>query len=248
MLEEVMRAYSDPAIAPRLLVLSGITFLFGYVQYIYSFRLVLRERKGPFPIWMHTLYLAHDFTGAVVFYLLAQQHDWFWFFSATSIALLVWNGFELFNLYMAIKVERQEIWGRFYAAPVTERQALLRIVGQVALFFAVVNLLRAFMDDTVMFKWFVLTNIVMCVAPGFLWNERQSRSGSSVGLAVILVLTAINTFLPPGFGMFATASGFFDQPWFYITGLVVTAFAVRNLFMLLKFQPKPASDGRKPIW
>ena len=100
-----------------------------------------------------------------------------------------------------------------------------------------------------MFKWFALTNAIMAVFPGFLWNERQSRSGSSVGLAILIVLVSANTFLPPGFGMFTTASTFFDQPWFYIAGVVCTAFAIRHLVMLLKYPPKEAVAGqKKPIW
>jgi hypothetical protein len=31
------------------------------------------------------------------------------------------------------------------------------------------SVLAAFMNDTVMFKWFALTNVVMAVGPGILW-------------------------------------------------------------------------------
>lgn len=245
MIEEIMNAY---ATNPRLWVISAIAFAIGYMQYIYSFRLVLRERCAPYPVWMHTFYFAHDFTGAIVFFLLAQQYEFFWFFTATSIALVIWNLFEVFNLYMAIKVERQEIWGKFYDQPVTERQALLRILGQIVLFLAVVNLFREFMDDDVMFKWFAFTNVLMAVAPGYLWNERKSRRGTAVGLAIVNLVCAIYTFLPPGYGMWTTASSYFDQPWFYLTGVVVSLYALRNLVMLLNYPPKTSVDGRKPIW
>lgn len=245
MVEEIMNAY---ATNPRLWLISAIAFAIGYVQYIYSFRLVIRERCAPFPVWMHTFYFAHDLTGAVVFFLLAQQHDFFWFFTATCIALLVWNGFEVFNLYMAVKVERQEIWGKFYDRPVTEKQAVQRILGQIALMFVVVNLFRVFMNDEVMFKWFAFTNILIAVAPGYLWEERRSRRGTAVGLAIVNLVCAIYTFLPPGYGMWTTASAYFDQPWFYITGVIVSLFALRNLVLLLQYPPKVATDGRSPIW
>ena len=39
-----------------------------------------------------------------------------------------------------IELERQEIWGAYYEAPVTRRQALGNTLAQVVLFFAVVNL------------------------------------------------------------------------------------------------------------
>jgi hypothetical protein len=245
MVEEFIQSYTDN---PRLVAISAIAFLIGYLQYIYAFRLVNREGSAPYPVWMHTFYFAHDFTGAVVFYLLAREHGFFWFFSGASIALIIWNCFEVYSLYMAVKVERQEIWGRFYSAPVTVSQAVYRIVGQIALMFCVVNLFRVFMNDVVMFKWFAFTNVLMVVAPGFLWNERMSRRGTAVGLAIVNLVCAIYTFLPPGYGMWTTASTYFDQPWFYITGVVVTLYGAHNLLMLLRFPAKPVVDGRAPIW
>ncbi|QIL74034.1 hypothetical protein G7048_26455 (plasmid) [Diaphorobacter sp. HDW4B] len=245
MVEEVMLAYAS---RPELLWISAFAFAIGYIEYIYSFRLVLRERSAPYPVWMHTFYLAHDLTGAIVFYLLAKEHNFFWFFTGASIALLVWNCFELFNLYKAITVERQEIWGRFYDRPVTVSQALARVVGQVVLMICIVNLFRVFMDDQVMFKWFAFTNILIAVAPGWLWNERRSRRGASVGLAIVIFIGTVNTFLPPGWGMWTTASSYFDQPWFYATGVVVSAYALRNVFLLLSYPAKPPDNGKAAIW
>lgn len=245
MIEEFIHSYSTK---PALLWISAFAFLIGYLEYIYSFRLVLREKLAPYPVWMHTFYFAHDLTGAIVFFRLAQQHDFFWFFTAASIALVIWNCFEVFNLYMAVKVERQEIWGKFYGAPVTERQAVLRILGQIALMLCVVNLFRVFMNDEVMFKWFAFTNILIAVGPGFLWEQRKTRTGASVGLSLVILVGTINTFLPPGWGMWTTALSYFDQPWFYITGVVVSAYALRNVLVLLRMPPKPVVDGRKPIW
>ncbi len=46
---------------------------------------------------------------------------------------------------------------------------------------AVVNIFRVYMHDEVMFKWFSLTNAIMAVFPGFLWNERQSRAAARWG-------------------------------------------------------------------
>lgn len=245
MVEEIMHSFTTK---PELLWIAAFAFLIGYLEYIYSFRLVIRERLAPYPVWMHTFYFAHDITASVVFFRLAQQHDFFWFFTAASIALLVWNAFELFNLYMAVKVERQDIWGKFYNRPVTVRDALWRIVAQIILMLMVVNLFRVFMDDVVMFKWFAFTNILIAVAPGYLWAERKSRDGASVGLAIVILVGTVNTFLPPGWGMWTTALRYFDQPWFYATGVVVSAYALYNLVALLRLPPKAIVDGRKPVW
>lgn len=246
MVQEFISSYTNNL---NLVVISAIVFAIGYIEYIYSFRLVIREKCAPYPVWMHTFYFAHDFTAALVFFQLARQNDFFWFFTLASIALIIWNCFEIFNLYMAVKVERQEIWGKFYNAAVTEKQAIFRIIGQIAVMFVVVNLFRVYMNDVVMFKWFSFTNILMAVAPGYLWAERKSRKGTSVGLSIVILIGTVNTFLPPGYGMWTTALKYFDQPWFYITGVVVSTVALYNVIMLIKFPAKERAEGeKKPIW
>lgn len=115
--------------------------------------------------------------------------------------------------------------------------------------FAVVNLLRIFMADEVMFKWFALTNVIIAVAPGYLWAKRRSRNGASVGLAIVIFIGTVNTFLPSGYGMWTTALSYFDQTWFYVVGLIFSLFALRNVFMLLRMPPKEHKPGEpSPIW
>ncbi len=245
MIADFMAAYQTK---PALWLISGVTFLIGYLEYVYSTRLILAERKGPYPVWMHSFYLAHDATGAVVFARLALAHNFFWVFTGTSVALLIWNGLEIFNLVMAVKYERQEVWGHAYAHPVTRRQAWLRIAGQTVLMLCLVNLLRAFMHDEVMFKWFALTNVLIAVGPGFLWERRTTRHGSSIGLAIVILIGTINTFLPPGLGMWTTALASFNQFWFYAMGIAASAYALRNLVVLCRLPPKPHLGGRRAIW
>ena len=245
MVQEFIDAYTNNHI---LWLISAFAFAIGYAEYIYSTRLLLAEHKAPYPAWMHTFYFAHDFTGAVVFANLALHHQFFWVFCGASIALLVWNGFEIFNLRMAIRHERQEIWGPLYRQPVTQKQALARVAGQIVIMFAVVNLFRVFMNDEVMFKWFCFTNVLIAVAPGYLWERRGTRDGTSVGLAIVILVGTINTFLPPGLGMWTTALRYFDQPWFYIAGVITTAFAVRNVVILLRMPPKVKVEGKPLIW
>lgn len=55
------------------------------------------------------------------------------------------------------------------------------------------------MNDEVMFKWFAFTNIVMAVGPGYLWNERKSRKGSSIGLAIVIFIGTVNFLVVPNY-------------------------------------------------
>ena len=243
--------FGNPHIV-RLLIVSAVAFGFGYGVYLYCILLLVRERRSPYPVWMHTFYLACDATGTVFWFLLAKDHHWFWFFAASSAAMSIWVLCELWSLYMAARYERQEIWGRYYDQPVTPRQAVNRIVAQTLWFLCVVNLTNYFfggLNDAAMFKWYVWTNLIVAVGPGYLWAARKTREGTSMGLAIMVLLSIIATYLPRGYGMWTTASSYFDTPWFYLSGLVATGYAVYNLNLVRGFAPKPALvDGRKTVW
>ena len=248
-LQEFINAFSfsDPDITTMLIV-SGFTFFLGYLQYMYSLAIVIREKRAPFPIWMHTFYLAHDFTCSMYFFHLAGENNNFWFFNVFAVGLLIWSGLEIWSFYMAVKYERQEIWGDDKGGEcVSKSYAIFNIIIQVAMFFAVVNVLRIFMTDVAMVKWWLFTNVIMVTVPGFFWLKRSTRSGASVGLGIILVITAIASFVPGS--MWTRISDYFNQPWYYVLGIIVTFIAVRNLIELLKLPPKEHIPGkRKPIW
>lgn len=232
-----------------LLIAAAVTFAFGFWEYIYSFRLVIREGRAPFPIWMHTFYLAHDSSWAIILLAAASRYDWNWFLTGASAALFVWSAFEIFNLWKAVTVERAEIWGPYFGDRATPGRALLSIATQVAAFAATVNLLIGFMGEGSVLQWFALTNMVMAAGPGVLWARRDSRAGASVGLAIVIVLGTINTFLPTGMFVLAMPE-VFDAPWFYATGVVFTLIAVGNLYRLTRLPAKVRASGerRRPIW
>lgn len=244
--DQFMHAFSfaNPHIGFNLTI-AGLTFLFGYLEYMYSFALVIKEHSAPYPLWMHTYYFAHDSMGALVFAIAAMQHQNFWLFWGASGALIVWNFFELFNLYKAITVERQAIWG-----PVSVWQALGQVIIQILLMVTVVNLFRIFMHDPLMFKWFIFTNVVMAVAPGYYWKQRGTRVGASRGLAIVILLGTINNFIPNN--MWALASPMFsfkNNPWFYLVGIMAIAFAVRGLLIYNRLASKPKQLGKHhSVW
>lgn len=234
-----------------LLIVAAFTFFCGYMEYIYSFQLVRRERSAPYPVWMHTFYFAHDFMGAIVFALASKATGGFWFFTVASVALLIWNLFEVYNLYKCIYVERQEIWGHLYDRPVTVKEAWIKVVTQIILFIGVVNLFRVFMNDMYMFKWFIFTNIIIAIAPGFYWEKRKTQIGASYKLAFVILLGTINSFTP--INMWSLTSNYFsfaNNPWFYCIGIVSICFAIRNILILKRMpkKPKQMADGKKTVW
>ena len=235
-----------------LLAISALTFLFGYLEYVYSFALTFREKKAPYPVWMHTFYLAHDSTWAVLMLKAAASHDWNWFFTATAIALMIWNVFEIINIWMAVTIERQHVFGAFFPGKVTLGDALLSVALQVAAFYCVVNILIGFMGAGSILQWFLFTNMLIAAVPGVLWMQRgrkyKNREGASMGLAILILVATINTFLPCSMWVLAMPQ-VFDTPWYYITGVVFTAIAAYHVYALAQLPPKPRQHGqRRPIW
>jgi hypothetical protein len=235
-----------------LLVAAAITFLFGYVEYMYSFALMRRERRAPFPIWMHTFYLAHDSSWALILFIAAARHGWYWFFVVCAAALVIWNFFEIYNVYTAITIERQEIWGDHYKGAVTVRQALVNVGLQLAAFYSLVNILIGFMGAGSLLQWFLFTNMLMAFGPGVLWMKRgareNTRRGASMGLATVILVATVNTFLPVSMWVQALPK-VFDTPWYYLTGVVFTAIAAFNLYNLARLPAKTTTPGQaRPIW
>lgn len=251
--EALIEAYSLSQPNYPLLLVSLLTFIFGYIEYMYSFALALREKKGPFPLWMHTFYFAHDLTWCIRLFFAASTYDWNWFLTGTSLALLIWNGFEIFNLSMAIMVERDDIWGGKRAKdgkkiPISVMVPLLDITQQIVGSLCMVNLLIVFTGEDFVFEWFLFTNMIMAWGPGKLWQTREDRRGCSVGLAWVIVIATINSFNPWSMWVLAMPEKF-GGFWYYASGVLFTGFALGNVRTVLNLKGKKWEKGDKSlIW
>src|SRR3546814_15061534 len=96
---------------------------------------------------MHTFYLAHDSTWALLMLKAAAAHDWNWFLTATGVALMSWNVFTSINIYLAVTIERPDLLGEFHRGEVSLGSALLSVVLQVAAFYCLVNILLGSMGS-----------------------------------------------------------------------------------------------------
>lgn len=237
--------FSNPHFAATALV-AALTFAIGFIEYIYSFALVRREGKAPYNILMHTYYFAIDSMGIFVFALAAHQTNGFWVFTGAAIAEIVWTLFEVYNLIKCVTVERQDIWG-----DIRKSQAVWRILGWLAVMVPTVNLLRVFMNDPAMFKWYIFTNILMGIMPSLYWAKRGTRLGASWGLTIVIAIGTINSFLPTN--MWSAVSPYFsfaNNPWFYVIGVVAIFFSLRAFWVMwhLPAKPKVLANGKKTIW
>lgn len=241
----------NPEFGTNLLVMFVGTS-FAYLLYMMPPLIMRREKKNPYPIWMHTFFLACDSFGSVFWFILARNNDWFWFFSVYAVGMAAFCIIELFNLHYAVKYERQEAYGNLFDEPVTKRNAYGIIAALYLLFFVLTASVSRFMggiEDASLFKFYTWTNYLTVYGPMLLLYKRRSRVGTSVLFHILILCGCIITYLPPGLGFSTTMSSYFHEPWFYITGIVTTGFAIFNLLYVLRLPAKPKMiDGKKTIW
>lgn len=229
-----------------------IAQMFGFGVYIYAILIQKREHTSCYPPYIHTFFLAMDAFGAVYWTDLAIHYDHFWFFIFYAVALAVWCFLEVWSLYGAIKFDRKEFWGKYYDGDPTVKQATMRCAAQTLFFLVTIILYSYFMgagDDASMIKFYVWSIMIPAFFPGYLWAQRRTRKGTSMGLAIFILLSDVAAFAPFGLGMWTALSSYFNTPIFYITGVVTICFAIYQIRLVKSFPPKEKpADGKRAIW
>lgn len=254
-IDEFVTAFS-PGLNPhfwKLFIVFGITFAFGYAEYVYSWLIARREGVSPFPHWMHSFYFAHDCMGAIIFLYAAYLANWFWFFLLAALFQFIFTLFEAYCMYKEVRDERNKIWGAYSPdGVVSKKKAWALLAVEILILFCGVNLFRSYFNDPCMFKWYVVTNMFMAIGPCIFWAKKKTPEGTSKGLAIVILLGTINTFYPGNPA--AMANDFFafhNLPWMYITGYVCIAMAIYTFFILKKLGPKEKISpitGKKTVW
>lgn len=236
---------------PFNLLVAGITFAIGYVQYVYAISLMLRERRSPMPYWMHCFYLAHDSSWSYLCGKAAPLYDNHWLLRAISTALGIWATLEVFCIYKTITVEREEVFGRMFGKDASLRQILAYTALLQAAMYCVVLMFIDFVGQDRwdgIFQWFAYTNVLIIVGPTNLWLERGSRHGLAMGLAVTNVLCAVFTFTPWSMWV-AALPEVFDNRVYYTTGLVMFLYSIYMCWVVGRYPEKRAGKtGQAPIW
>lgn len=230
----------------------GIGFTFGFLIYIYAVAILIKEKKSCYPVMVHTFFMAFDGFGAVFWGILAFRYDFFWFFCLYAVSLLVWVFLEIWCLMRAVKYERKELFGKYFNGDATVKQCVSIISVQVIFFLGMVvlyNYCMGGLEEASMMKFYVWSICLPVIAVAGYWKTLETREGTSMGLAITLLLSIVAGFLPNGFGMYTALSPFFDVPQFYFAGVIVICVAIYNVFTVKNKSPKPLpANGSKPIW
>lgn len=219
-----------------LIIGFGIANLIGLLEYIWAVALLIKEHAGPFPMWAHAFFLAHDSTAGVVFALLALKYNFFWPFTIYALGMITWTILEIICISLEIKYNADEEFNMAIEPAVVQTLLLVLIM------YCVINLFRYLDKDVAMFIWLPLTNFVMAIAPGYTLLQRQSRRGSSVMLYIFVVLGTAFNFAPRGIGFFTSIlPQIFDCGLWYAVGAVALIIAIYNLVLILKLPAKEES-------
>ncbi|KAI1419334.1 hypothetical protein F5Y12DRAFT_267274 [Xylaria sp. FL1777] len=226
------------------LATAAVSFVAGYAEYIYSILISLNERKGPFPLWLHLFYFAHDTTWIYVLSTAGYDH---WFFFWCPVSFSIWAAFEVACIYRAIFVEGEEI-SSDQLRQHGKWQSLWYIAVFTAMMYGFMFLALHWMGIACFLELCTFCNMAFVFGSTSTWARRGSRDGLSVGLALCIVVGTVFTFAP--FGMMVQAAPeIFDHPAYYFLGAVLTVLAVTNAITVANYPPKTGRKGQKSaIW
>lgn len=245
-IEEVqMVIQNDPV---SLCVAVIIVWVAGFIEYFYSMALQIREHKSPFGFWQHAWFFGHDLTFVLLFSLWFKVVD-YWIFKVMWAGCIGFVCIEFISLYLTIKYDRQEVFGKFTNGEITVKRAWIRGLSGYALGWVLFYLLHIGIGDPMLFALMMSTEVVAAIGPAFTMEMRGSRYGASWVWGVVVVIMTIITFAPQGIGLWATVAEVFRQPWYYCLGAVSIICAVRYLLVMKKLPKKTLlPNGKKPIF
>ena len=209
-----------------------ITVVFGLLVYIIPIYLTEKDHIGPYPLWLHNFYCAADFMGIWVF-LESYKKNHYFLFALLSIGEAIWVLMEIFCLQRSIKYESDLYWKKGTSL----NKKIKDILIQIICFFSGLNLLRFELNDVVMWKFWIFTQVLITIVPGLELEKRGYRNGNNISLHIVLIFVAIISF-NPWCNMWKEISpkyfSLYANPWYYIVGFVSFMMSLRGLFIYLK--------------
>lgn len=240
---------------PEALIAMLLCMTFGYLLYVQALRIMVREKVDPYPIWLHCWMISIDFTGSIMSWQCAIEHDFFWVFVLFGIGLPIWVCMEAVCIYKSVKNHRQEEFGSLVKGEVALKQGWVVAIGMVIVGASVnlwaETLLGGFSNWAVFIIW-PFTNYVFAYWTWRFWREQGIKNGNrfrnSMGLQWIITIQ-ITLMWVPGLSWYIQLTPYLNTPAYYFCGIVASALAVINLYYCYKLPKKETlPNGKKPIW
>jgi hypothetical protein len=216
----------------QALISIALTVVFGLLVYIIPIYLTERDHIGPYPLWLHNFYCAADFMGIWVFLEAYKKYNYI-LFALLSIGEGVWVLMEIFCLQRSIKYESKLYWKKDTSLSKKIKDILIQIIC----FFAGLNLLRFELNDVVMWKFWIFTQVLITIVPGLELEKRGYRKGNNMILHLIFICVAFVSFNPWCNMWKEISPKFFSfeyNPWYYIIGYISFIMSIRGLIIYLR--------------
>ena len=210
----------------------SLTVFFGLLVYIIPIYLTERDHIGPYPLWLHNFYCAADFMGIWVFLEAYKKYNYF-LFALLSIGETVWVLMEIFCIQRSIKYESNLYWKN--NTPLSKK--IKDILIQIICFYVGLNLLRFELNDLVMWKFWIFTQVLITIIPGLELEKRGYRKGNNALLHFTFICVAVVSFNPWCNMWKEISPEFFSiryNPWYYIMGAICCFMSIRGLLIYIK--------------
>lgn len=213
----------------------ALAVIFGLLVYIIPIYLTERDKVGPYPLWLHTFYLAADFMGIWVFLDAWMKYNHFLLFILLSIGEAVWVLMEIFCLQRACTYEKD-----INFKPGTSTKGMLKELAiEIVCFYVGLNFLRFELHDETMWKFWIFTQVLITIIPGLLLERRGWNKGNNIWLHIVLICVAVVSFNPWCNMWLCIAPQYFsieENPWYYIMGAICLFFSIRGLLIFRKHE------------
>ena len=210
----------------------SLTVIFGLLVYIIPIYLTERDHIGPYPLWLHNFYCAADFMGIWVFLEVYKKYNYF-LFALLSIGEGIWVLMEIFCIQRSIKYESNLYWKKGTKL----NKKIFDILVQIISFYAGLNLLRFELNDRVMWKFWIFTQVLITIIPGLELEKRGYRNGNNIFLHLTFFCVALISF-NPWCNIWKEISpqyfSLYSNPWYYIMGLICSIMSLRGVFIYIK--------------
>ncbi|MFC6180998.1 hypothetical protein [Lactiplantibacillus daowaiensis] len=211
-----------------IVVMALLTYAFGFAQYLTSMVMQIRDHECPFYFWQHAWYFGHDLTFSLLFKQWFNQVH-FWLFNVLWFGCVCFVVIELVSLTYSVKYERATIWQPYTRQPVSERTAWIKGSLTYVTGFVLFMIIRQALGDQMCLVLMMSTNATLALVTSYKLQQVHHRQKGTLALGWFILLGTIFTFLPQGWGFFATAVPALRSGWFSALGVICVCYAARYL-------------------
>ena len=161
-----------------------------------------------------------------------------------SLGEAAWVLLEIFCLQRCIKYESHLNWKN--ETPLSQK--IIDILIQIIIFYSGLNLLRFELNDVIIWKFWIFTQVFITIVPGLELEKRGYRKGNNIYLHIVLVCVATLSFNPWCNMWKEISPKFFSidaNPWYYIVGFVSFMMSIRGLLIYLKLPDEEINKVKK---